>query len=88
MTSISLQAHSSHSLRPHRADLLCRGLPVGPLPESQSTDTDDWPWDKGSRKGPLSSTEPLEYTGTKYCFTEELQITSAILCNPSNMAQR
>lgn len=36
LTSISLLAHSSRSLRPRHAGLVCRGLPVGPLPESQS----------------------------------------------------
>lgn len=37
MTSISLLAHfSSHSLKLCHAGLLCRRLPVGPLPESQS----------------------------------------------------
>lgn len=79
MTSISLLAHSSHSLRPHHAGPLCRGLPVGPLPETQSTATDDWPWDKGSRMGPLSSAGPQEDTGTKYCFPEKLQKTFAVL---------
>lgn len=74
MTSIPLLFHfSSHSLRPRHAGLLCKGLPVGPLPESrQSTATADWPWDRGSRKGPLSQTEPQVCTDTKYCFTEEL----------------
>lgn len=80
-TSISLLAHSSHSLRPHRAGLLLQRAPrrAATWITEQSTATDDWPWDKGSRKGPLSSTEPQEDAGTKYCFTEKLQITSAVL---------
>ncbi len=81
--SIPLEAHSSHSVRPHHVSLLGRGLPLGPPPESQSRAQPQMTGlgTRAAGRGPLSTTEPQQYTGIKYCFRGK---TTDYICDPAH----